>query len=155
MKPTDKTGTRRKPTALKVLQGTYRKDRVNPDEPKINPGIPEPPDHLGEVALAEWARITDELYQVGIIAKKDMSVLAAYCQAFEDWVLSSEDCTEKGMTIETTNGNIIQNPAWGVKCRARDAMVKYATEFGMTPSSLSKVSVKEKPKEKSKWEKRG
>jgi len=42
--------------------------------------------------------------------------------------------------IKTTNGNAIQNPLVGMANRAMADMVRYATEFGMTPSSRSRIA---------------
>jgi len=45
-------GRKRKPTNLHIIQGTARKDRINPDEPYVEPGWPTMP--------AEWKKRTKE-----------------------------------------------------------------------------------------------
>ena len=50
------SGRKPLPTKLKMLKGTAQKCRVNPNEPKLAPALPEPPDFLGETAREEWLR---------------------------------------------------------------------------------------------------
>jgi phage terminase small subunit len=40
----------------------------------------------------------------------------------------------------TTNGNAIQNPLIGTANKAASDMVRYAAEFGMTPSARARIS---------------
>ena len=46
---------------------------------------------------------------------------------------------EKGEIIKTAAGNIIQNPYLSIANRALDQLNKLGAEFGMTPSSRSRV----------------
>lgn len=139
------------PSNLKVLKGTARKGRENPDEPKPNPGIPQPPAHLGRYALMEWGRIVPELQLMGLITNVDMAALAAYCQCFDRWVRAESDIDKNGMMVETTNGNIIQSPSVGIANTALTLMHRYLTEFGMTPSSRSRISAPKKDEKDNPW----
>lgn len=132
----------KKPTNLKVLQGTNRKDRQNKNEVFPETEIPAAPDHLSKEALIEWGRITDDLYRLGLLTKIDMASLAAYCQSFGRWAKAEAELKDQGLTITTTNGNVIQNPLVGIANQAMEHMRKHLVEFGMTPASRSKVSVK-------------
>lgn len=77
-----------------------------------------------------------------------MSALAAYCQTYGRWVEAEEKLKVEDLVVETKQGNIIQNPLLGVANRALELMHKYLTEFGMTPSSRSRVTVSKKKDEK-------
>ena len=142
------TGRKPKPTALKDAQGTLRADRINLREPKPTKKLGEPPGHLSEVAVEEWRRIEGSLKGAGIATALDAAALGAYCQAYSRWV-SAEQALEKmkndagGLLVKTTNGNMIQNPIVGVANKAMSDMVRYAAEFGMTPSSRSRISAEE------------
>ena len=46
-----------------------------------------------------------------------------------------------GAVVKTANGNLIQNPYLPVMNKAWEQVVKLLTEFGMTPSSRSRVQV--------------
>ena len=41
--------------------------------------------------------------------------------------------------IKTSNGNLVQNPLVGTANKAMSEMMRYAVEFGMTPSARSRV----------------
>jgi P27 family predicted phage terminase small subunit len=49
--------------------------------------------------------------------------------------------------ITTDKGNKIQNPLVGIARRAQADMVRYASEFGMTPSARSRVHADKQAKE--------
>lgn len=145
----------KKPTKLKIIQGTNRVDRANPNEPQPENKIPSIPDHLNDIATKEWIRLSKELYNLGLLSEIDRTALAAYCEAYSMWVDACEQLKESDLLIETTNGNIIQNPIVGIVNQSRKAMKDYLTEFGMSPSSRSKVSAKKAGKKEDPWGKFG
>jgi len=140
----------KKPTKLKVLQGTLRKDRITKNEVFPETEIPPAPDHLSKEALIEWGRITSDLYTLGLLTKIDMASLAAYCQSFGRWAQAEIELNNSSLLIKTTNGNIIQNPLVGIANQAMEHMRKHLSEFGMSPASRAKVSAKQETK-KDEW----
>ncbi len=143
---------KRKPDELKVIEGTFREDRSNPDAPDYEKNIPKPSEHLQQGALIEWGRISTELYKLGLLADVDKAALEAYCQAYDLWCRSSIELEKEGFTIETSNGNKIQNPYVGIVNQSREHMRKFALEFGFTPASRNNVTAKPK-KDKNKFTK--
>lgn len=135
------------PTQVKLVTDTARAHRLNPQEPRPVPEVPEPPDHLNEDARAEWARIADELSVLGILTRLDRGSLAAYCQAYGRWRqaeaalsrMAERDATTDGLMIRTKGGNLIQNPLVGTANKAMADMMRYAAEFGLTPSARARV----------------
>lgn len=146
-------GPKPKPTRLKLLAGTARAHRLNPAEPDIVPAVPAAPDHLSDAALAEWVRVTGEMAQAGILSELDRGALAAYAQAYGRWVaaeralavMAARDSVTAGLVIRTQSGNAIQNPLVGTANKAMADMVRYAAEFGLTPSARSRVSATNMP----------
>lgn len=132
------------PTKLKVLKGTLNVTRTNKDEPDPTPEIPEPPEHLNEEALKEWDRITKELDKVGLISQLDRTELAMYCQAYSRWVKYEKIVAESSELYESEKGGLQLSPAMWVVNRAMEQCHKFLSEFGMTPSSRSKVSATKK-----------
>src|SRR4051812_39002875 len=59
------------PSHLKVVQGTARKDRANPDEPKPPLGSPVPPIWLSDGAKVQWGRFSVWLEQMGVLTAAD------------------------------------------------------------------------------------
>jgi P27 family predicted phage terminase small subunit len=64
-------GRPRKPSALKIVQGTAQKCRMNPLEPKPEHGNPDAPEGLGTRAAAYYQRICDLLSGMGVLTVAD------------------------------------------------------------------------------------
>lgn len=136
-----KRGPIPKPTALRVIEGNPGKRPLPPNEPKPMVAAPSCPKHLKPKAKAEWRRISKQLLKLGLLTQVDRAVLAAYCQSWARWVEAEEEVAKRGDVVATTKGNWIQNPYLSVANKAREAMTKLAAEFGMTPSSRTRVEV--------------
>lgn len=140
-------GRKPKPTQLKLLSGTARKHRINESEPKPALSQPDPPEHLTEAGRREWDRVIGELVDLGVMSRLDRAPLAAYCQAYGRWVaaetalarMAERDAVTEGLVIRTKSGNAIHNPLVGAANKAMADMVRYAAEFGLTPSSRTHV----------------
>jgi P27 family predicted phage terminase small subunit len=94
---------------------------------------------LGDEEKKKWKAIVSELYAVGLITTLDVDALAMYCVVFVRWVKAEKMVREKGEIIKTAAGNIIQNPYLSIANRALEQLNKLGAEFGMTPSSRSRV----------------
>ena len=99
-----------KPTALKVLSGTFRKDRQNRREPKPTATLPGCPKFLDAMAKAEWRRITPELARLGLLTLIDRASLAAYCQMWSRWQQAEAILQRDGLTFATPNGFLQKRP---------------------------------------------
>jgi P27 family predicted phage terminase small subunit len=132
---------------LKLVTETLRATRANKAEAMPEAGIPDPPPELSAVAKVEWLEVSKKLNAAGLLTTIDRAALAAYCQAFGRWVqaervlaeMAARDPETAGLMIETTNGNLVQNPMVGTANTAMRDMMRYAVEFGMTPSARSRV----------------
>ena len=118
--------------------------------PKPAPSIPSPPAHLTAEAAEEWARVSERLFHLGTLSEIDRGALGAYCQAYGRWVqaeralarMAERDQVTNGLIIRTQGGNAIQNPLVGAANKAMADMVRYAAEFGMTPSARTRIHAK-------------
>jgi len=145
--PGRSTGRKPKPTHLKLVTETLRATRANKAEAMPDAGIPNPPRELGAIAKVEWLEISKKLNAAGLLTTIDRAALAAYCQAYGRWIqaervlaeMAARDPENAGLMIETTNGNLVQNPMVGTANTAMRDMMRYAVEFGMTPSARSRV----------------
>jgi P27 family predicted phage terminase small subunit len=142
-------GRKPKPSYLRVIGGNAGKRPINQREPKAPPSGPRPPSTLNDDARNEWRRIAKQLLKMGVLSVIDRGALAAYCDAYAQWLAASRGIKQLaergdpfgGLLSKTTNGNIIQNPLVGIRSKARSDMVRFAAEFGMTPSGRSRVQV--------------
>lgn len=151
-----KRGPAPKPTAVKVLHGTFRADRANPNEPKPEISAPDCPAWLGPIAAEEWRRVVPELEKLGLLAKVDRAALAAYCDAWGVWQRAAEIVEREGLTVdyETKTGGLYvqQRAEVSIAERARKDCVVFAREFGLSPSSRTKVAGMKPEKAKDEWD---
>lgn len=134
-------GRKPKPTSLRVLQGNPGKRPVNTDEPAFPALASDCPKHLGPMAATEWARMK-ELFKVqNIFTEADRAALSAYCLAWGRWVEAENNVRQSGMLVKSPSGYPMQNPWLSIANKAMEQMHKLMTEFGLTPSSRSRVKV--------------
>ncbi len=67
-------------------------------------------------------------------------MLALYCQAYGRWVEAEEEAAVHGLVVKTKSGMLIQNPYLGIANRAAKQTQELLVEFGMSPSSRTRVS---------------
>jgi P27 family predicted phage terminase small subunit len=78
----------------------------------------------------------------------DLNALAAYCQAYAHWRTAEEVLTRmrerdpltSGIMLKTRNGNPIPNPLLVAANKAASDMIRYASEFGLTPAARSRIA---------------
>ena len=138
------------PTHLKLIRGNPGRRPLPENEAQLPAGIPDPPKHLKGRAKKEWDRITPELSRAGLLTKIDGTALAAYCDCFAQWAEASTKIKKTGMVVKGERGEPIINPFLKISNAAVDRLRQFLVEFGMTPSSRSKVKaapLPEKPEE--------
>jgi P27 family predicted phage terminase small subunit len=136
-------GRKPKPTAAKELAGNPGKRPLNDREPKPAVKLPTCPAHLSAAARREWRRMGRQLLDLGVLTTVDRAVLAAYCVAYARWAEAEAQVSKLGLVVKTSAGNLIQNPYLSIANRAMEQTAKLASEFGMTPSSRSRVQTAE------------
>jgi P27 family predicted phage terminase small subunit len=140
-------GRKPKPTFLKLVTGNPGRRPLNKNEAKPDFARPMPPEFLSDDAKVEWGRVIDRLFELGLMTDLDRAALAAYCDAYGRWAqatraiarMAEQDQLTGALMIKTKNGNAIQNPLVGVANAARSEMVRFAVEFGMTPSARTRI----------------
>jgi P27 family predicted phage terminase small subunit len=140
-------GRGRKPTPKPILQ--IRGARVRgPHKSGIDapPGVPPAPTWLCPVAKKEWQRIVPMLEASRVMSPRHQQTLAAYCDSFADMVQADEELKANGTTIMDDKGRVSNHPAWLRKRDARNQMLKFAAEFGLTASALARVSAVDEKK---------
>jgi P27 family predicted phage terminase small subunit len=131
---------------------------LNPHEPRPEPALPTVPAHLSDEAKVEWGRLAHELHELGMLSRIDRAALAAYCQAYADWVEAEQNLQRFGKiirspqktvtkrnkdgteTVEQQGGYPMQSPYLAIRNKALELMYKFSVEFGMSPSSRSRVT---------------
>lgn len=140
-------GRKPKPSSLRLVEGNRGKRPLNKNEAKPEIKRIDPPGFLHEYAKEEWRRVSDLLYNLGLMSEIDRGALAICCQAYARWrqaeealaEQAKEDLVNHSLTIQTINKNNISNPLVGIANKAMADYGKYCTEFGMTPSARSRI----------------
>ena len=145
----------KKPTAVKIAEGNrgkFGKAKLNPaDEPKPKKEIPKCPSFLSDEAKKEWKRLSEHLYDCGLLTTVDGNQLALLCQAWGRWVEAEKRLEEEDLLVPKDNGRggMTTNPLLAVAQSEMDRLLKLLTSFGMTPAARSGMSVK-KPEDSEK-----
>lgn len=117
-----------KPTSLKILQGTFRKDRANPEEPTVAPSSLRPPPYLDADAKKHWRVFAKELLDMGVLTTADRTTLARYC--------------ELQVLYRTTKKQADYSPKMiGILLKLAIELRTLEIQFGCTPSSRTRVHV--------------
>ena len=152
-------GRKPKPTRLKVLEGNPGKQKLPKGEPQPEHELPPPPSHLDAYGIEEWNRISEGLFVLGVLTSIDQQTLAAYCDSYSQWRTATEELSKlkkehplKALLMKTISGNWIQNPLVGEANKAKSDMMRYAAEFGLTPSARARLAIDPGRGKKSKFE---
>ena len=149
-----KQGRKRKPTALKVLDGNPGKRPLPKNEPKPEPTAPTCPSFLTGPAKYEWKRIAPQLEKIGLLTQIDRAALAGYCQSWADYKEAKEFIAKNGSVCilweREKDGTIKKDfagepiirymqpyPQVGIANKALQQMKSFCASFGMTPSDRS------------------
>jgi len=126
------------PTPILKLRGSrlleHREGEVAP--PVVAPSCPA---FLSREARAEWRRQTKELLALGVLARMDRAILAAYCEAWAEFVTLTKQVEDTGRLIKTVVGNIVTNPLVRQKDRAVERLLRLAGHFGFTPAARARI----------------
>lgn len=143
-------GRPRKPTQLKVLQGTDQKCRLNDKEPKTDP-VQEmkAPSYLNGVAKKAFAELVKLVGADGmnVLAESDKTAMAMLCDQYSVYREARKEVRSLGLTYTSEGRAGIQikaRPEVAIMNNAWDRVGKMLTEFGCTPASRSKVDELEK-----------
>ncbi len=133
-----------KPSKIKKLEGTYRKDRAPKNEmtpPSINPEEVERPTVLmNEYSMIEWDKQTKILNSLGMMAETDTSLLIAYCIEVGNY-FSLKERVGNDITFTTPNGHIQVLPEVVEANKSLQNMIKLSSLFGFNPASRTKIEM--------------
>lgn len=142
-----KPGVKPIPIEMAKKMGNPGKRKL-PKTPEAPRDFPPPPGHLDVYGLEEWTRIAEGLSIMGVLSSIDQQTLAAYCAAYSRWRLAEEELNKlkasnplSALVLKTVSGNWIQQPLIGIANTAARDMVRYAAEFGLTPSARARLAI--------------
>lgn len=136
-------GTKPMPAALAKVHG-YRKpkSRTKPGkEPKVRVGTPALPASVrsDSVALDCWNRTRTHLMKMKVLTPPDGITLEGLCVAYSRAQRADAIVKAKGLCVEKFDGSLVANPAVAMSRNAWAEVRRFASEFGLTPSSRTNV----------------
>lgn len=135
----------RKPTHLKLVSGTARKDRLTPGEPKL-PTVALPcPEHLSSKAKSAWGRVAPMLHRMGVLTEADALALEQLCGAYATILHCQAVLADYGdlsyASAKPDGGTMRRpHPEVAILADADRRFRLYLNDFGMSPSSRGRVS---------------
>ena len=144
-------GHNRKPTVMKVLEGTFRQDRAVANEPQPEKVIipPPMPEGLNEYGQREWEKMTLELSKLGLLTTMDTSQLAAYCNEIGNYWECEFQRREVIVRQDSDEGKeaaaLFYKNYFDMAQKHLSQARSLAVQYGFTPASRTKISG---PKEK-------
>lgn len=134
-------GPKPKPTRLSELQGNPGKRPLNKREPKPKTPVKKPRG-MSRGAKRFWTDHAGELERLSILTGVDVPALRLAAEHYAIAVLAAKELHEEGLTVQGKDG-AKKNPVAQVFKDNALAFKAFATEFGMTPSSRTRLKMPE------------
>lgn len=132
-------GRKALPTAIKLLRGNPGRRSISGAiavEARIDKSTPQ---RLRICGPRLWKEITEQLEDLGIVAKCDRGAIALLVESRERWERCLRKVLELGDVIETKDGKLYRNP-WAIAAEKASAQYRaMCAEFGLTPSTRASV----------------
>lgn len=137
-------GPPKTPTHLQLVRGNPSKRPINKKEPKPPKGVPPTPKYFSKQGKYWFKRMAEELDSAGVLSLLDAKALELLVEAYVEYRHHCEVLDEEGYTYTnmTESGAMIKaHPAAIMKADAWKRIRTMLGEFGMTPSSRTKVTI--------------
>lgn len=140
-------GPPKKPTQLKVVEGTLRNAGQLLKEPmpqKFDPGSQPPKWLRGVNARNAWREMVANIGILEVATVADMQAIAMLCDVFSVYIRARTITDAEGLTWESVNEAtglrmLRAHPAVAIRNEAWAQTLRMMQEFGMTPASRAKV----------------
>jgi P27 family predicted phage terminase small subunit len=142
-----------KPTRLEIIQGFPGKRGIrNKREPK--PPLvktDEPPAHLAEQAQHWWKYYVNMLRSLRVLTEADLMALENLAMATADRIEHETSLAKTGPLYKTGTGYVMVSPLFSVVNKLKKRELELLREFGMTPSSRTRVQTTAAPEESNRF----
>lgn len=138
-----KRGPKPKPTAQRKLEGNPSKRKLNSREPKPKRGTLVP-SQLNATAAEFIKRMRPVLDDTGILTDADIPALEMMANHYALAWRAAQVVNDDGLIVVDAFGSVHKHPMLQVMKDNSALLRAYMGEFGMTPSSRTKLQVPEK-----------
>jgi len=119
--------------------------RAIPQEPRVERGIPDPPESLSPAARTKWDELAPRLHAMGVLSKDDAHALQLGCEAFADWQQARKALDDAGsltyVTVNQQGGEMLHaRPEIQVRAESWKRFLSFLDRYGLTASSRAKIA---------------
>lgn len=140
-------GRKPKPTSLKILEGNPGRRPLNKKESQAPPGKPKMPQWISDRAKKFWKLYSNLLHEKNLLTQFDETSFAGLVECLSGIEEANEILKRDGMVILGQSGAPVKHPMANYKKEMLVLLRGYTSEFGLTPSSRSRVTIPEAEKE--------
>jgi len=139
------TGFPPAPKAIQLARGSWRAKHMA-DTPEPRDGEPDRPPGLSDDAAVHWSRVCKDLEELGTLRQSDGLSIAMLCEAHVQWRAAVDLCGKLRRSRKATTKERL--------AADRSAVLLYGVyraalaEFGLTPSSSTRVQAAHKKPER-------
>lgn len=138
-----KPGPKPLPTAVKAARGTLQPCRTVPDEPRVIVTRPPVPTGLDATERRAWDRFAADTVRLGVLSEDNLSALRDLACADVRVVRARRAAKKFGMVDIDAESGRTRRSAYALELdAARVDLGRLLNEFGLTPSSRSRVSAR-------------
>jgi P27 family predicted phage terminase small subunit len=129
---------------LRLLRGNPGKRPLPQNEPELPALTGAPPAFLSPEARQEWDRIMAKVGKTGMLTEVDRMGLVVCCVAWGYFAAAATSVTQVGMLVKDPSSYPVQNPMLRIAKGWAQILARVLPEYGMTPSSRSRIAVTKK-----------
>ena len=101
--------------------------------------LSRPPDWLSDKAKKEYCRLYQAIKDIDMLGDLDANNLAAYCNAFDNYLEAAADVRKNGLTIEFDD-KVIENPNVALQIKYAKEMREFGKQCGLSIDSRLKFA---------------
>ena len=135
-----KRGPAKKPSSIKLIEGTFRSDRDS-EGPKSRPLKPKYPAWLPRKAKLKWNELAPRLEELGLLTEIDGEEFGRYCLYSIRQREAEEDIEKRGLLVPGEKGGLVKNPACQLARDYGAAASRLAAKFGLNPADRDGLPV--------------
>lgn len=143
-----KRGPKAKPKVVRLRNNPKNKASDFKDNPEFGNDNMVPPKELSTAARKEWIRMVVLLDEAGLMSNAYVDALAQYCEATVTYWENLKKLRKEGYISLSANGHPMINPRQSIVNGALAQMRSIGNEFGLTPSSTTRINLKDKDRKK-------
>lgn len=131
------------PNRIKLLRGNPGKRPLNMAAPQWTP-VSGTPEWLDGFAKQEWDEIAPDLMAQKMLTRAGQAAFACYCVAVGN-MRTALEYLHGSQLLGVQDGKPTRHPAYALLREAMADVRSFASEFGFTPASATKVAQGAKP----------